>query len=77
MPQAPTEFDTQYGGTVASGDVAIMQPANGGYVSPGLNNGNVELRGNAKNGNWTAYKVFFGAGMDGAGQVAADWPRSQ
>ncbi len=67
-PQAPSEFDTQYGGVIASGDVAITAPANGGYVSPLLNNGNVEVRGNAKGGNWTAYKLFFGAGFD----VAAD-----
>ena len=67
-PQAPTEFDTQYGGVVASGDVAITQPANGGYVSPLLNNGLMEIRGNAKGGNWTAYKLLFGAGFD----VAAD-----
>jgi hypothetical protein len=64
MPQPPTEFDTQYGGTIASGDVAILQPVNGGYVSPLQNNGNVEIRGNAKGGNWTAYKISFGSGLD-------------
>jgi membrane peptidoglycan carboxypeptidase len=68
LPQAPSEFDTQYGGVVASGDVAITSPANGGYVSPLLNNGTVEIRGNAKGGNWAAYKLYFGAGFD----VAAD-----
>ncbi|HEY3342432.1 MAG TPA: transglycosylase domain-containing protein, partial [Anaerolineae bacterium] len=67
-PQAPTEYDTQYGGVVASGDVAITSPANGGYISPLQITGTVEIRGNAKGGNWTAYKVYFGAGFD----VAAD-----
>jgi membrane peptidoglycan carboxypeptidase len=64
MPQPPTEFDTQYGGTVASGDVSMAQPINGGYVSPMVNGGVVDIRGNAKGGNWTAFKVFFGAGLD-------------
>jgi membrane peptidoglycan carboxypeptidase len=64
IPQPPTEYDTQYGGVVNSGDVAITQPANGGYVSPLQNNGTVEIRGNAKGGNWTAYKVAVGAGLD-------------
>ncbi|MCL5997354.1 MAG: transglycosylase domain-containing protein [Chloroflexi bacterium] len=64
MPQPPTEYDTQYGGTIASGDVAITQPTNGGYVSATQPIANVEIRGNAKGGNWTAYKVFFGAGID-------------
>ncbi len=32
-PIAPTDFDTRFGGTVASGDVAISFPTNGGYVS--------------------------------------------
>jgi membrane peptidoglycan carboxypeptidase len=32
-PVAPTDFDTRFGGTVASGDVAITFPANGGFVS--------------------------------------------
>ena len=64
MPLAPTEFDTQYGGVVASGDVAITQPANGGYVSALQNNGMVEIRGNAKGGDWAAYRVYFGQGFD-------------
>ncbi len=64
MPQPPTEFDTQYGGTVASGDVSIAQPTNGGYISPTLNGGVVDIRGNAKGGNWSLFKVFFGAGFD-------------
>jgi membrane peptidoglycan carboxypeptidase len=64
LPLAPTEFDTQYGGLVASGDVAIMQPVNGGYISQLQNNGMVEIRGNAKGGDWAAYKIFFGQGFD-------------
>ena len=32
-PLAPTDFDTRFGGTVTSGDVAISFPANGGFVS--------------------------------------------
>lgn len=63
-PQPPTEFDAQYGGIIASGDVAITWPANGGYVSPAQNGGIVEIRGNAKGGEWVAYKVFFGAGLN-------------
>jgi len=33
-PLAPVEFDTRFGGTVASGDVAIAFPAAGSYLSP-------------------------------------------
>jgi hypothetical protein len=33
FPVAPTDFDTRFGGTVASGEVAISFPPNGGYVS--------------------------------------------
>ena len=32
-PLAPTDFDTRFGGVVASGDVAITFPASGGYLS--------------------------------------------
>ena len=64
MPAAPTEFDTQYGGTIASGDVAISRPADGSFVSPLLNGGIVDIAGNAKGGDWAAYKVFFGSGID-------------
>ena len=68
-PQPPTEFDTQFGSlTSATGDVVITHPANGGYVSGPLAaanaGGNVEIRGNAKGGDFMAYKVFVGPGYD-------------
>ena len=67
-PQPPAEFDVQYGGVAAaSGDVAIISPANGGYVSGLLaaeNGGNIEIRGNAKGGDWMSYRVSIGAGYD-------------
>lgn len=69
-PLAPNEFDTQYGGTTATADVAITEPQNGSFVSPDKINaekgGNIEIRGNAKGGNWVAYKVFIGAGLNPA-----------
>ncbi len=96
-PIAPTDFDTRFGGTVTSGDVAITYPQNGAYVSalvtptvlspaqpadpadpnastPGI----VQIRGNAKGGNWLAYKVFIGPGFEPAPeqwlQVGPDHP---
>jgi membrane carboxypeptidase/penicillin-binding protein PbpC len=68
-PQPPTEYDTQYGSVLAAaGDVAIAQPANGGYVSGALaaanTGGNIEIRGNAKGGDWMAYRVFVGRGYN-------------
>ena len=48
--------------------MVITQPANGGYVSGPLaaanTGGNVEIRGNAKGGDFMAYKVFVGPGYD-------------
>jgi membrane peptidoglycan carboxypeptidase len=101
MPQAPTDFDTRFGGVVNAGDVAITFPANNGYVSAILtdtlaapapvidpNNpppppaplppGIVQIRGNAKGGNWVAYKVFFAPGWSPAPeqwqQIGPDQP---
>ncbi|MBX7215145.1 MAG: transglycosylase domain-containing protein [Thermoflexales bacterium] len=65
-PLAPFEFDAQAGGTIAQGDVAIGSPGDGSYVSPLLQNGPIEIRGNAKGGNWVGYKVFFAPGFSPA-----------
>lgn len=63
---APLEFDAQAGSTVAQGDVAIATPADGSYVSPLLANGPIEIRGNAKGGNWVGYKLAFAPGFSPA-----------
>jgi membrane peptidoglycan carboxypeptidase len=99
LPQAPTEFDTRFGGVVNAGDVAITFPQNGGYVSglpqppppsldpnalpppappPAPPPGIVQIRGNAKGGNWTAYKMLFAPGFSPAPeqwqQIGPDHP---
>ncbi len=86
MPQAPTDFDTRFGGLVTSGDVAISYPANNSYISavpspasdpnaaadpnnplpPPLPSGIVQIRGNARGGNWMSYRVSFAPGWSPA-----------
>ncbi|MDW8350359.1 MAG: transglycosylase domain-containing protein [Anaerolineae bacterium] len=84
LPQAPTDFDTRFGGLVTSGDVAISYPANNSYISavlaptydlnapadpnlpPPLPPGIVQIRGNARGGNWMSYRVSFAPGWSPA-----------
>lgn len=66
FPLAPLEFDAQAGSTIAQGDVAIGTPPDGSYVSPLLATGPIEIRGNAKGGNWVGFKVFFAPGFSPA-----------
>ncbi|MFC1466831.1 MAG: penicillin-binding protein [Candidatus Brachytrichaceae bacterium NZ_4S206] len=96
-PQAPTDFDTRFGGLITSGDVAISYPANNSYVSAALspasdpnapvdpNNpqpflppGIVQIRGNARGGNWMSYRVSFAPGWSPAPeqwiQIGPDHP---
>jgi hypothetical protein len=96
-PQAPTDFDTRFGGLITSGDVAISFPANNSYVSavlspasdpnapvdpnnpqPFLPPGIVQIRGNARGGNWMSYRVSFAPGWSPAPeqwiQIGPDHP---
>ncbi len=80
-PLAPTELDTQFGGVAASGDVAIAYPPNGAYIRGTKDDGSpaeIEIRGNAKGGNWVSYKIAFAAGFDPAPdkwqQIGPDHP---
>lgn len=63
---APLEFDAQAGSTIAQGEVAIATPADGSYVSPLLAAGPIEIKGNAKGGNWVGYKLAFAPGFSPA-----------
>ena len=78
MPLAPTEFDDRFGGTISAADVVILSPRPNGYLSanpappegidpvtlppPGV----VPIIGNARGGEWLAYRVYFAPGWNPA-----------
>ncbi|MCS6772598.1 MAG: transglycosylase domain-containing protein [Anaerolineae bacterium] len=74
LPLAPTDFDARFGGTVTAGDVAIISPRTGAFVSGVLTPttgadpantppiGVVPILGNARGGEWLLYRVFFAPG---------------
>jgi membrane peptidoglycan carboxypeptidase len=101
MPQAPTDFDTRFGGLVNAGDVAVTSPANYSFISAALPpqviqpppsadpnepppppqeipSGIVQIRGNAKGGDWQRYAVYFAPGWSPAPeqwqQIGPDHP---
>ncbi len=64
IPQPPTEYDTTFGPTAVAGDVAIITPKPYGYV-----HGLVPIIGNAKSGEFSLYRLEYGAGLDPAAWI--------
>jgi 1A family penicillin-binding protein len=59
IPQPPTQYDTAYGPSPASGDVAIISPAPYAYIR-----GTIPIIGNAKAGNFQLYRLEYGQGLN-------------
>lgn len=59
IPQPPTKLDEIYGCGAAGGEVAIANPALGGYVG-----GIAPIRGNARSGDFAFYRLEFGPGLN-------------
>ncbi len=59
IPQPPTEYDTVYGGAPVIGDVGIISPTAYSAVR-----GIVEVRGNARGGDFNFYRLAFGKGLN-------------
>jgi 1A family penicillin-binding protein len=59
IPQPPTQYDTAYGPSPASGDVAIISPALYAYVREV-----VPIIGNAKAQNFQLYRLEYGQGLN-------------
>jgi len=59
IPQPPTEYDDTYGPTPAAGDAALLRPKAYSYVR-----GVVPIEGSAKGGDFLAYRLHFGEGLD-------------
>ncbi len=59
-PLPPTEYDTIYGPTVTSQEVFIIHPPAYAYLAGGV----VEIRGNARGGNFAFYRIDVGKGMN-------------
>ncbi len=59
IPQPPSEYDTIYGGAPEVGDVGIISPTAYSAI-----HGAIEIRGNARGGDFNMYRVAFGKGMN-------------
>jgi len=59
IPQPPAKLDEIYGCGPAGGEVVMTNPALGGYVG-----GVVQIRGNAKAGDFAFYRLEFGSGLN-------------
>ena len=59
IPQPPKVYDDQYGPTEFNEEVAIISPRPFSYVRD-----IVEIRGNARGGNFNHYKLEFGPGLN-------------
>ncbi len=59
IPQPPSEYDTVYGGAPQIGDVGIISPTAYSAI-----HGIVEIRGNARGGDFNFYRLAFGKGMN-------------
>ena len=59
VPQPPRAYDDEFGPTVFNEEVAIISPRPFSYVRD-----IVEIRGNARGGNFQRYKVEFGPGLN-------------
>jgi penicillin-binding protein 1C len=58
VPQPPTEYDG-YGPSLVQGDAAIIEPPPYAYIGEGL-----MIIGNAKGGDFQAWRLEYGAGLD-------------
>ncbi len=61
-PTPPTEYDTIYGPSATSAEVAILQPAPYAYVPSSV----ITITGNARGGDFAFYRLAFGEGMNPA-----------
>ena len=59
IPQPPRVYDDEFGPTVFNEEVAIISPRPFGYVRDV-----VEIRGNARGGNFAFYRLEFGPGLN-------------
>jgi 1A family penicillin-binding protein len=59
IPQPPTQYDTAYGPSPASGDVAITSPTPYAYLR-----GTIPIIGNAKAHNFQLYRLEYGQGLN-------------
>ncbi len=59
IPQPPRAYDDEFGPTVFNSEVAIISPRPFSYARD-----IVEIRGNARGGNFQRYKVEFGPGLN-------------
>jgi hypothetical protein len=59
IPQPPGEYDTIYGGAPEVGDVGIISPTAYSAVR-----GLVEVRGNARGGDFNLFRLAFGKGLN-------------
>jgi len=59
IPQPPTQYDTAYGPSPASGDVAITSPTPYAYLR-----GTIPIIGNAKAQNFQLYRLEYGQGLN-------------
>ena len=59
IPQPPRVYDDEYGPTAFNNEVAIISPRPFGYVRD-----IVEVRGNARGGNFSKYVLSFGPGLN-------------
>jgi penicillin-binding protein 1C len=59
IPQPPTQRDEIYGCGPEGGEVAILDPTLGGHVK-----GVVSIRGNARSGGFSFYRLEFGEGLN-------------
>jgi penicillin-binding protein 1C len=59
IPQPPAEYDTIYGGAPEVGDVGIISPTAYSAVR-----GLVEVRGNARGGDFNLFRLAFGKGLN-------------
>ena len=71
IPQPPTEYDTIYGPSPESEDVAILKPAPYAYISQGT-----VIEGNARGGNFAFYRLEYGPGLNPSSwtQLGGDHP---
>ncbi len=59
IPQPPTQYDDQYGPSLAAGDVAIISPNPYAYISQG-----VVVRGSAKPPGFSLWRLEYGEGIN-------------
>jgi len=70
-PLPPTEYDTIYGPTRSTAEVAIISPLPYSYIR-----GTVPITGNARGGDFNFYRLVYGQGLNPSGwvQIGGDHP---